>query len=44
MPDSEKLYQKRFKKAPSFLTLHLGIKSEILPKGISYHFKLNIQY
>ena len=29
LPEGEKLFRKRYKKAPSFFSMHLGIKSEV---------------
>ncbi|AFY77838.1 MAG: carotene isomerase [Hydrococcus sp. C42_A2020_068] len=37
MPASEKRWQKRYQKSPSFLSLHLGVKSEVLPSGTDCH-------
>lgn len=35
LPRSEIMFRKRYKKAPSFLTMHLGIKKEVLPSSNS---------
>ncbi|MGL5878480.1 MAG: carotenoid isomerase [Xenococcaceae cyanobacterium] len=37
MPASEKKWQQRYKKSPSFLSLHLGVKEEVLPSGTECH-------
>jgi prolycopene isomerase len=37
MPIAEKKWQQRYKKSPSFLSLHLGVKAEILPPGTECH-------
>ncbi|WIA41668.1 hypothetical protein OEZ86_009018 [Tetradesmus obliquus] len=31
MPESEKLFRKRYKKSPSFLSIHMGVKADVLP-------------
>lgn len=37
MPASERRWQRRYQKSPSFLSLHLGIKAEALPPGTECH-------
>ncbi len=37
MPNSEKKWQQRYQKSPSFLSLHLGVKAEVLPSGTECH-------
>lgn len=37
MPSSEKRWQKRYQKSPSFLSLHLGVKADVLPTGTECH-------
>ena len=37
MPAAEKKWQKRYQKSPSFLSLHLGVKADILPLGTDCH-------
>ncbi|MDX2099743.1 MAG: carotene isomerase [Leptolyngbyaceae cyanobacterium bins.59] len=37
MPPAEKRWQKRYRKSPSFLSLHLGVKAEVLPPGTECH-------
>ncbi|HBE16284.1 MAG TPA: carotene isomerase [Cyanobacteria bacterium UBA11149] len=37
MPASEKRWQERYQKSPSFLSLHLGVKAEVLPPGTECH-------
>jgi hypothetical protein len=32
-PPAEKLFRQRYKKAPSFLSIHMGIKADVLPPG-----------
>ena len=33
LPESEVRFRQRYKKAPSFLTLHLGVRSDVIPPG-----------
>ena len=37
MPSSEKRWQQRYQKSPSFLSLHLGVKASVLPPGTECH-------
>lgn len=37
MPKKEQKWQQRYQKSPSFLSLHLGVKSGVLPKGTECH-------
>jgi prolycopene isomerase len=37
MPQSEKNWQKRYRKSPSFLSLHLGVEAKVLPAGTECH-------
>ena len=37
MPTAEKKWQRRYQKSPSFLSLHMGVKAEVLPSGIECH-------
>jgi prolycopene isomerase len=37
MPVNEKKWQQCYKKSPSFLSLHLGVKAEVVPKGTECH-------
>lgn len=37
MPASEKKWQQRYEKSPSFLNLHLGVKAELLPANTDCH-------
>ena len=37
MPSAEKRWHKRYQKSPSFLSLHLGVKAEVLPPGTECH-------
>jgi prolycopene isomerase len=37
MPTKEKRWQQRYQKSPSFLSLHLGVKAEVLPPGTECH-------
>ena len=32
-PTAERLFRTRYKKAPSFLSIHLGIRADVLPPG-----------
>jgi prolycopene isomerase len=37
VPQSERNWRKRYQKSPSFLSLHLGVKAEVLPPGTECH-------
>jgi prolycopene isomerase len=37
VPSTEKRWQKRYQKSPSFLSLHLGVKAEVLPSQSECH-------
>ncbi|WP_341527779.1 carotenoid isomerase [Nostoc sp. UHCC 0302] len=37
IPVNEKKWQQRYQKSPSFLSLHMGVKAEVLPKGTECH-------
>ncbi len=37
MPNREKRWQKRYQQSPSFLSLHLGVKKDVLPIGTECH-------
>jgi prolycopene isomerase len=37
IPANEKLWQQRYEKSPSFLSLHIGVKASVLPLGIECH-------
>ncbi len=37
VPASEQKWQARYQKSPSFLSLHLGVKAEVLPPGTECH-------
>lgn len=37
MPRSEQNWQQRYQKSPSFFSLHLGIKADVLPPGTECH-------
>ena len=37
MPIAEQKWQQRYQKSPSFFSLHLGIKAEVLPPGTECH-------
>ena len=37
MPSKEQRWQKRYQKSPSFLSLHLGVKANVLPAGTECH-------
>jgi prolycopene isomerase len=37
IPFNEKKWQQRYQKSPSFLSLHMGVKAEVLPKGTECH-------
>ncbi len=40
MPKAEKQWQTRYQKSPSFLSVHLGVKAEVLPPGTDCHHVL----
>ncbi|MBF2080593.1 MAG: carotene isomerase [Synechococcales cyanobacterium T60_A2020_003] len=37
MPRKEEKWQQRYQKSPSFFSLHLGVKAEVLPPGTECH-------
>ena len=37
MPPKEQKWQERYQKSPAFLSLHLGVKAEVLPAGTECH-------
>ena len=37
MPKREQKWQQRYEKSPSFLSLHLGVKADVLPLGTECH-------
>ncbi|VAH13770.1 unnamed protein product [Triticum turgidum subsp. durum] len=37
LPEEEKNFQKNYVKAPSFLSIHLGVKASVLPAGTDCH-------
>ncbi|KAK6126450.1 hypothetical protein DH2020_039838 [Rehmannia glutinosa] len=37
MPEEEKRFQKQYVKAPSFLSIHLGVKADVLPPDTDCH-------
>jgi prolycopene isomerase len=37
MPNNEKLWQQCYEKSPSFLSLHMGVKSSVLPNSTECH-------
>ncbi|KAL6785413.1 CRTISO1 [Auxenochlorella protothecoides x Auxenochlorella symbiontica] len=37
MPEAEKLFRGRYKLAPSFLSIHAGVKEQVLPPGTDCH-------
>ncbi len=37
LPNSEKRWKTRYKKSPSFFSLHMGIKADALPEGTECH-------
>ncbi len=32
LPKSEQLFRKRYKKSPSFISIHMGVKADVLSK------------
>ena len=44
LPEEEKNFQKNYVKAPSFLSIHLGVKASVLPAGTDcHHFVLEVR-
>ena len=37
IPPKEQKWQQRYQKSPSFLSLHLGVKADVLPEGTECH-------
>ena len=37
LPGKEKRWRQRYQKSPSFLSLHLGVKTEVIPSGSECH-------
>lgn len=37
MPQEERNFQKLYQKSPSFLSIHMGVKAEVLPAGTECH-------
>lgn len=37
LPPAEQKWQQRYQKSPSFLSLHLGVKADVLPPGTECH-------
>lgn len=37
LPKSEQLFRKRYKKSPSFISIHMGVKADVLPEGTECH-------
>lgn len=33
LPPSEQAFRKRYKKSPSFLSVHMGVKADVIPPG-----------
>ncbi len=44
IPKKEEKWQQRYEKSPSFLSLHLGVKSDVLPRGTECHHILLEQW
>ncbi|XP_051152390.1 prolycopene isomerase, chloroplastic [Andrographis paniculata] len=45
LPEEEKRFQKAYVKAPSFLSIHLGVKAEVLPPDTDcHHFVLENEW
>lgn len=44
LPQEEKNFQKAYIKAPSFLSIHLGVKADVLPPDTDcHHFILEVR-
>lgn len=37
LPPSEQAFRKRYKKSPSFLSIHMGVRADVLPAGTDCH-------
>lgn len=37
MPESEVKFRGRYKKSPSFLSIHMGVRADVLPPGTDCH-------
>ncbi|CAL8470057.1 g9599 [Coccomyxa elongata] len=37
MPKAEQLFRKRYKKSPSFLSIHMGVRADVLSEGTQCH-------
>jgi hypothetical protein len=37
MPEAEKKFQTRYRKSPSFLSIHMGVKADVLPDDSDVH-------
>ncbi|DBA72385.1 TPA: hypothetical protein ACH3X2_010424 [Trebouxia sp. C0005] len=37
LPKSEQLFRERYKKSPSFISIHMGVKADVLPQGTECH-------
>jgi phytoene dehydrogenase-like protein len=37
MPEEEQRFQKLYQKAPSFLSIHMGVKADVLPAETECH-------
>lgn len=43
LPEEEKNFQKNYVKAPSFLSIHMGVKASVLPADTDcHHFVLEV--
>lgn len=43
LPEEEENFQKLYVKAPSFLSIHMGVKAEVLPLDTDcHHFVLEV--
>ncbi|KAG6555365.1 hypothetical protein Mapa_002591 [Marchantia paleacea] len=37
MPERERMFQRCYKKSPSFFSIHMGVKADVLPEGTDCH-------
>lgn len=45
LPKEEENFQKLYVKAPSFLSIHMGVKADVVPPGTDcHHFVLEVVY
>ena len=43
LPPSEQAFRKRYKKSPSFLSIHMGVRADVLPAGTPLFYRFQQQ-